>query len=497
MGTTSIWRATPSKTSFLPLAGQMYADVAIVGGGITGTTLAALLAETGLSVILLEAGAIGAGTTGNSTGNLYEVLSRGLFSIGEKWDRGVMRNVARSRGEAIRFIERTVDQFKIDCAFQRCSLYRYGTTPEALETVRQEYQAAIWAGLACQLTDDLALPTGKAASLVLEHQAQFNPLAYVQGLAVNAASDRCRIFENSPVIAIDEDNHTLHTAQGKVIARELVFASHTPKGLHVVHAEMTPHREYGIALRLGKGAYPQGIFWRDDADRHSLRSAQIGERQYMVVIGEEQPMGQHDPQQCLVRLEEFARSRLDVSSVDFRWSAQNYHSPDYLPYIGPISDSGIYIATGFATDGLTYGTLAATIIFDQIVGRPNLWSELYKANRLAPVKAAMGILQENLNVAKAYIEDRFTSVNQLATLLPGSGGIVEIHGEKLAAYRDETGKLSLLSPLCTHLKCFVHWNNVERTWDCPCHGSRFSTDGNPIEGPAIAALTKHDTVGPG
>lgn len=495
MGTTSIWRASPPKTSFLPLAGEVSADVAILGGGITGVTLAALLADTGRSVVLLEAGALGCGSTGNSTGNLYEVLSHGLYRIGEKWDRDIMREVAKSRTDAIRFIERNVEQLNINCDFRRCSLYRYGTSSEALEIVRKEYQAAIWAGLACQLAENLQLPTGTATSLVLESQAQFNPLAYIQGLAANAASGGCRIFENSPVIAIDEDDHTLHTAQGKVIARHLVFASHTPKGVHLVHAEMTPYREYGIALQLGSGTYPQGIFWDEDADQHSLRSSRLGQRQHLIIIGADQKMGQHDGEQCLARLEDFARTTLDVASIDFHWSAQNYQSPDYLPYIGSISDSGIYIATGFAADGLTYGTLAAHIISDEILGRRNRSAELYKATRVAPLKAAAGILTENLNVAKSFIEDRITSPAALLSALPaGTGRIVEINGEKLAAYRDDSGKVSLLTPACTHLKCFVHWNNAERTWDCPCHGSRFSTEGDVIEGPAIAPLSKRSST---
>ena len=490
MTTTSVWRGSTPEVNFPTLDSDIVADVAIVGGGITGVTLATLLADAGKSVVLIEATGIGLGATGNSTGNLYETTSQGLHEIDEKWDQEVMRKAAQSRGETIRFIEHTVERLGIECRFRRCPLTLYATTAGEQETVANEYHAATQAGLAARMEDELPLPLVSGQPLVLYHQAQFHPLAYIRQMAQRSASTKCQYFEYSPATAIDERNAIVHTEYGKVTAQDLVIATHTPKGLYLVQAEMEPYREYGIACQLSNEAYPDGIFWGLGDYPHSLRSLRHGDLRYLILVGERQKTGQHNAVECLRRLEAFARKHFEVTSVDFHWSAQNYRSPDYLPYIGRVSSEGAYIATGFATDGLTYGTLAARIIADDILKRKNPWAEMYSASRLAPVQAARGLWMESMNVAKALVKDYVIGqhATQLSALAPGDGGIVEVNGEKMAAYRDERGALMLLSPVCTHMKCMVHWNNAEKSWDCPCHGSRFAPDGEVIEGPALTPL---------
>lgn len=496
MNQASIWQGTAVRTAYPTLEGRITADVAIVGGGITGLTLAMLLAEAGKSVALVEAHGIGQGTSGRSTGNLYEVLSEQLYNVGEKWDRSVMGAVADSRREAVALIERTAATLGEGCGFRRCALHLYATERSQADTVQKEYEAAIRLGLPARLADEVPGMPASVRALVLENQAQFHPLAYLQLLAQRLASEQCRIYERSAAIDIDTRARAVHTARGTVTAREIVLATHTPKGFFIVQAQMLPQREYGLGLRLTSGPYPEGIFWGLGEYRHSVRSLRADGTDYLIVVGEEHKTGQHDEVAAAARLEDFARRHFDVAAVDYRWSAQNYRAADLLPYIGRSHASELYIATGFATDGLTWGTLAARIIADELVGRDNPWAELYRAKRLPPLKAAKGVLEENLSVAKALVQDHVRRPHAaLASIPPGSGAVVEVDGQKLAAYRDEAGVLTALSPVCPHMKCLVHWNGAEKSWDCPCHGSRFGLDGEVIEGPALSPLARKALAG--
>jgi glycine/D-amino acid oxidase-like deaminating enzyme/nitrite reductase/ring-hydroxylating ferredoxin subunit len=485
----SIWQATaPTLQAFPRLQGDLHADVAIVGGGITGLTLASLLCAEGRSAVLLEARAIGGGSTGHSTGNLYETLTSGLQPLEAKWGADVSRQVVESRRDAVNLVERLAAG--IDCAFRRCTLLRYADEPGSMAKLEQEYDAERRAGCPVRLSSDAPLPVGKGKALLLEGQAQFHPLAYVLGLARRAAAAGCGVFERSPVAAVEDDEKLLRTPHGSVRAREVVFASHTPKGLYAVHAQMAPYREYGIAWRLDAGSYPPGVFWGRGRYVHSLRGLEYGGHSYLMLIGEEEKVGLHAGGQCLGRLQAFAAEQFGVRDAEFRWSAQNYRSPDELPFIGRSSASEAFIATGFAPDGLTYGTLAAMMIADALAGRANRWSALYRAKRFSPVKGAKATLEENLTVASAFVKDRLRvrDTEALADLAPGCGMVVRGEGGPLAVRRAADGSFSAVSAKCTHMGCLVHWNDAEATWDCPCHGSRFEPGGAVIEGPALRAL---------
>jgi glycine/D-amino acid oxidase-like deaminating enzyme/nitrite reductase/ring-hydroxylating ferredoxin subunit len=496
METLSVWRGTAPPAGFGPLAGDVTADVLIIGGGITGVTLADLLAEqhsdSKPKVVLLEAGEIGAGSTGNSTGNLYETVSGGMQQIAAKWGAEVARHVVAERRAAVAFIEERCSQLP-DVGFRRCPLVLWSDRAHN-DYVRKEYDALAAAGCAVEMTGSVPspLPPAQGDVMVLRNQAQFQPQAYVVAMARRAAQAGAAIHEHSPVLEIDAKGKRVTTASGSVTAKQIVMATHSPKGLHVVHAQMPVHREYAIALEWTADAPPgPGTFWWHATEHLSVRTLQAGDRHYLVCAGQEHKVGIHNATAGLMALEALAKQYFGERPVTHRWSAQNYRGADALPYIGRNHDD-VFIATGFATDGLTWGTVAARLIAAELLGHKAAFADLVKPARLSPVKGAKSILEENALVVKQLVKDYLThrQTEKLADLAPGDSAIVETEGETLAAYRAPDGELFAVSNVCPHLGCKVHWNSVETTWDCPCHGSRFRPDGTVIEGPALHGLKR-------
>ena len=494
MENRSIWEATSPSVSFGALDGDRSVDTVIIGGGITGLTAAMLLVAAGQRVALLEARAVGSGTTGNSTGNLYATVGASLAGLCGKWGTETMDAVVRSRASAVDLVERTVVQFDVDCTFARRSLHLFAMPGREghEDLVEKEYQAARATPLVASRLLRAPLPFENGSTLRIEHQAQFNPAAYVRGLARAIASPNCRIFEHSPARVIDGDKRVVETASGRIAAQNVFVATHVPKGFNIVQTELGPYREYAIAATLRTGDYPEGIFWSAGEDQVSIRSHVANGSRYIIVIGKGHKTGQEPhTEACYRSVEAFLRAHFDVDAITHRWSAQGYYAADGIPYIGHSAASpSVYIATGFAADGLTYGTLAASIVADAILGRVNEFAALYKATRIKPVKSAKKFLWQNLDVAGKYVKGYAGGIDTraLRDVALGQGRLVEVNGKKLAVYRDETGAVTALSPVCTHLKCLVGWNEAEHTWDCPCHGSRFGIDGQVIEGPALAPL---------
>jgi glycine/D-amino acid oxidase-like deaminating enzyme/nitrite reductase/ring-hydroxylating ferredoxin subunit len=496
METLSVWRGTAAPTGYAMLDGDITADVLIIGGGITGVPLANLLAEQKTPnkprVVLLEADAIGSGASGNSTGNLYETVSNGMREIDARWGADVARQVANERRAAVAFIEERCALLP-DVGFRRCPLVQWADRANDA-AMGKEFEALRAAGCAVQTGGAIPspLPPAEGEVLVLSNQAQFQPQAYLVALARRAAEAGALVHEHSRVIELDTKAKRAVTATGSVTAKEIVMATHSPKGIHLVHTEMPVHREYAIAFEWTPDAPPgPGAFWWKASDHLSIRTLQAGDRTYLVCAGEEHKVGIHNAKAGMMALESLARRYFGERPITHRWSAQNYRGADALPYIGR-NHSGCFIATGFATDGLTWGTVAARLIAAELLGHQAAFADLVKPGRLSPVKGGKSILQENVLVVKQLVKDYLTKRQdeKLATLQPGDSAIVDAEGETFAAYRAPDGELFAVSNVCTHVGCKVHWNSVETSWDCPCHGSRFRPDGTVIEGPALAPLKR-------
>jgi Rieske Fe-S protein len=262
-----------------------------------------------------------------------------------------------------------------------------------------------------------------------------------------------------------------------------------------VHTSLGPYREYALGVKLNEEYPAPGIYWdMRESEHYSMRTYDTPKGKILMVLGEMHKVGQKENnEECFKNLETFLRERFNVASIEYKWSAQQFKPADSIPYIGLSSgNKNIYIATGFAADGLTYGTLASMIISDEILGAENKWSKTYSASRITPLASATEFIKENVNVAGELIKDYLAKedIDQFSELAVGDGKIIEIDGKKRGAYRSEDGNLHVVSAVCTHLGCIVHFNQTEKSWDCPCHGSRFSVDGEVLEGPAYLPLQK-------
>jgi glycine/D-amino acid oxidase-like deaminating enzyme/nitrite reductase/ring-hydroxylating ferredoxin subunit len=494
----AIWSSIKDAKTFPPLSGDIHADVVIVGAGITGLSTAYLLAKAGKNVVVLEQHQVGKGTTGSSTGNLYAPIDERLFSIGSKHNEATMRMVAKSRTAAIAFIEQRVQEYAMDCDFQRVPWHLFTTkdTNSQNSQVEQEKQAALQAGLKVSEHVPVNFPFQVEELLTLDEQAQFNPLKYVQQLAASIAEGNCRIFENTQVTDVKEGVPcAVHTAKGTVRAEKVVMATHSPKGIYGVHTAMETYREYALAVRL-KGELPKpGVYWHvQSGPQFSIRPYSNEKGNFLLVLGEPYKVGnKSNNEENVKNVEVYLRTHFDIEAIETVWAAQNYKPADNLPYIGtsPL-ETHTYLATGFAADGLTYGTLAGMIICDAILKKDNPWAEIYKPTRFTPAASASRFIKENITVAKNLVKDYlfYGEAEELKEIEPGEGKTIKLNDERVAAYRDDQGKIRILSAICPHMGCIVHWNNVEKSWDCPCHGSRFSVEGEVLEGPAFTGLAK-------
>lgn len=505
MDTISLWEAISIRESdYSQLAKDIEVDVAIIGGGITGITAASQLISHGKKVAILEAEKIGGVTTGYSTGNLYIAVQPFYQNIYSKFDLETAKTIAHSRKNAIDYIEKNVKEKNINCQFSRRPWYAY-TAKENRISLDKEVEIFKKMEIPIEYTNNLPLAFKYKKAVVMQNQARFNPLQYVISMAADLAKKGCFIFEKTRVTQIEEkDICTLETANGKVYAKKVLIATHTPIGINPAQMFTAPYRSYVVSVKVENNVYPEGHFWDLDRPPHATCTHAIStdHPELLMVAGSHHKTGQGKNMiSHYQELETFLRDHFKVTEVAFRWSAQHYQSADDVPYIGLASRSAkhTYIATGYWADGLIYGTLAGIIIGDLILENENPLVKTYRSNRFKPFASAGFLLEENANVLFQYLKDYpLCPAKNFDDIKIGEGKIVEINREKCGVSRDEKNQLHIVSAVCPHMKCIVNWNNAEKTWDCPCHGSRFTCKGQVIEGPAKNNLTnkqaenKHD-----
>lgn len=485
-----IWTIKTKPTDFPSLHEDLSVDVAIVGGGITGITAAYLLQKKDLNIAVLESQKIGKGTSGQSTGNLYALTEYPFHKLKNKYDQETIQKVIQSRNSTIDFMEENISELNIDCDFERRPMYIF-ENDDSVQTQKEEEIVNNTELEFSTLPDDFPLPYNKG--LQYKNQAQINPLKYVQELAFHAQKKNCSLYEHSRVHEIEEeaDFITLKTDQAKVKAKKVIYATHTPLGKQLRYqVYMDPYREYGIAAKLKDNAYPKGIFWGHfDQNKFSVRTYTPDNDSYLICVGGMHQVGKVDDNQNNINnIKEFMNTYFDVQEFTHQWGGQNYKSGDMLPYIGRRREgSNQFVATGFSTDGLVYGSLAAEILSKEITGETNKYSAFYKSSRQEQEeRTPVNDLDKTGKPVPETIKDKIKE--RTHDLQADQGKIIEVDEEKYAIYKNPEGKLKILPSICPHMGCTVQWNVAEKSWDCPCHASRFNTNGSVIEGPVLKPL---------
>jgi glycine/D-amino acid oxidase-like deaminating enzyme/nitrite reductase/ring-hydroxylating ferredoxin subunit len=498
----SLWIDTTPETSFPPLAGEVAVDVAVIGGGITGITAATLLKRAGKTVALVESRRVIRGVTGYTTAKVTS--SHGLIynDLVERFDEETARSYGASQEAALAQIARFVEEERIDCEFERTSNYLYTETESDVETVRREAETAARLGLPASFVRETPLPFPVAGAVRFDDQAQFHPRKYLLHFVAQLPGDGSHVFEETTALRVEEGaGCRVETDKGTVRAGAVVVATSLPfldRGFFFAKAH--PYRSYVVCPKVEEEDAPPGMYVSTERPSHTIRRAAYPGGTVLVIAGEGHRAGQAaDTAERYRRLDDWARSRFAVESTEYRWSTQDYYSVDKLPYIGRVTrrSRSVYVATGYRAWGLTNGTLAAMILSDLVLGRENPWAATYDAKRVDPRAGASTFLKENLGAAKhLLLRGQVTThkADEAAEISAGEGAVMKVGGRNLAVYRAEDGALHAVSPICTHMGCVVGWNPAEKSWDCPCHGSRYSREGKVIQGPAVRDLEPRDAA---
>lgn len=495
-----VWSSFEKTISYPGLNNDISVDVAVIGAGITGITTALLLQKQGLTVAIFEARSIGKGTTGQSTGNIYLTVEELLHALSSKYNIEKTSLILNARRDAFELITKNVQDYQIDCDYQKNPMYIF--EDENTDHVSKEMDIANESLIKAEYLSKDNFPFKMKSGMKYHDQAQINPLLYVQALANIIEGKNCKIYENTRIQEIEEEGESciLHTSTARVKAKFAVQATHTPIGTAMqYHTRLGPYREYGVAATLENQPYPEGIYWEYiNNEKFSFRSYARNDKKFVICIGKSHKVGQaKDNRYHLNALVQFLKERFPSAQVTHSWGGQNYKPSDLLPFIGRKNkNSNVFVACGYSTDGLIYGTLAAKIISQSIIANTELYQDIFKASRIRLIKSAKKITKENLNVAGQLIKDYVIKQDKENTggIKPGAGSIIRLKGKRLAVFKDHSGEVKIVSAVCTHLGCIVHWNNVENSWDCPCHGSRFEISGEIIEGPATAPLKVVDKI---
>lgn len=495
MRTADVQKQEASRGAALEQDAQ--ADVCIVGAGIAGVTTAYLLTRAGQSVILIDGGEMGNGETSRTTAHLASALDSRYFELERLHGRRGAQLAAESHTAAILQIETLVQEEDIACEFERISGYLFGARGEDDVLIQQELEAALRAGVPGveRLARAPLASFDTGACLHFPRQGQFSPLRYLSGLARALERRGGRIFTGTHAASIQGGRDAMvTTAQGKTIkAGAVVVATHVPVNDFVtMHTKQAAYRTYVVGMGVPRGAVTRGLYWDTLDPYHYLRLESQGEFDILIVGGEDHKTGQaEDRTDRFARLAGWTRERFPmVQDVMYSWSGQVMQPMDGLAFIGknPGDEPNVYIVTGNSGNGMTYGTIAGLLLTDLMLGKENPWATLYDPARIT-LGAVGEFARENVNVAAQYI-DLLTGgeVDGAEEIPRGSGAILRDGLSKIATYRDDEGRVHRSNAFCPHLGCVVAWNPAEKTWDCPCHGSRFGACGDLINGPALSGL---------
>ena len=496
-GSHSVWM-TSSLPQFAALQENIETDICVIGGGIAGLTTAYLLSKEGKAVVLIDAMEMGEGETGRTTAHFFPPDDR-YFEIEDAFGEDKARLVAESFEQATALVETIIKEEGIDCEFERLSGYLFSLSSDGYTDLDKEFEAARKAGVEIYKKERVpGLSFDSGPCLQFRNQAQFHPLKYLNGLVEAFRRNGGIIYNRTRAQEIKRRNKTFHvlTERGAVGAQAVVVATNTPfNDRLVMHTKQAAYRTYVVGIRVPKGSVPRILLWDNGDPYYYVRLTtpdDKSEHEILIVGGADHKVGQDEhPAHRYDEIEKWVRQHFPMAgSIDFKWSGQIMEPSDGLGYMGrnPMDYQNVYVITGDSGNGMTHCTAGAMLVTDLIMGRNNSWLDLYDPARTA-IHGMSEFLKELGNTVAQYGDwVKGGDVASPEQILPGEGAILRKEEQRIAIYRDEEGKIHALSAACTHLGCVVSWNAAETSWDCPCHGSRFSVTGQVLHGPAATPL---------
>jgi glycine/D-amino acid oxidase-like deaminating enzyme/nitrite reductase/ring-hydroxylating ferredoxin subunit len=502
----SYWTDSIEPIYFQPLSTDLESDILIVGGGIAGLSVAYCLSKKGHKVVLIEDGFIGSGETGRTTAHIVNALDDRYFEIENKFRKETARLAAESHTAAIDFIERVVEDENIECEFKRVDGYLFLHPSDKMKTLEDEYEATQRAGIKTTILNRVPqIDYEQGPCLAFPRQAQFHPMKYLRGLTEAIIKNGGQIYTETRAEEIEKNNVKANGFDIK--ADKIVVATNTPvNDWMTMHTKQHPYRTYVIGCLIPKGTLTPALWWDTgnmnspwpNEPYHYVRTEPFNEDFDLLICGgEDHKTGQPDKENIpeedrFVALIGWARLRFPmITDIAYKWSGQVLEPVDSLAFIGRNpGEEKTFIATGDSGNGMTHGTIAGMLISDLITGKQNPWAEIYDPSRIT-LKATGHFIKEASNMAVQYLDYLSPGdVKSINDVPAGTGAIINLGAKKAAVYRDEKNVLHAYSAICPHLGCVVRWNASEHSFDCPCHGSRFTCNGKLVNGPAINDLRK-------
>ena len=493
----SVWFKNSSMPSFSTLNEDLSVDVCIIGGGIAGLTTAYLLMKEGKKVCVLESSQLASGQTGRTTAQFVNPLDNRFYDLERFHGEEGLKLIINSHSSAIRKVEEIVKHEMIECNLDKVSGFLFSLDKKDDEILEKEYETLHKAGLVNveRLAFSPFLNFNIGASLNFPKQMQLHPIKYLSALSQKIIEGGGRIYTQSHASVISGgENSFVQTQNNSIVyCKSIVVATNTPiNDLFAIHTKQAPYRTYVMGFKINKGIFPDVLLWDTLDPYHYIRVEHSEESDTLIVGGEDHKTGQDDhPEKNYQKLESWVRKHFEFAGVVVsKWSGQVMESIDGLAYLGknPMDDDNVYVITGDSGNGMTNSTIGAMIITDQIMGRENPWEKLYSPSRIS-LMAIKEYLKENINVAVQYMDWLDPKIDNHLQDLKKDSGVVFRKGTKMvAAYKNSSGTIEYMNAACPHLAGIVNWNSAEKSWDCPCHGSRFDCHGKVIEGPANTDL---------
>lgn len=500
--TESYWIDSTSNTNYSKLDKDINVDMAIVGGGMVGITTAYQLQKQGLKIAILEGNRIAQGTTGKTTGKITSQHHLIYTKLIKQFGKDLALQYAKANEFAIGEIRKIADENNIDCDYSLQESFIYTQDETYVKEIEDEVESAKKLGIEASFVEQMPISFPIKAGIRFDNQAQFHSRKFLLPLAEIVHKNGGQIYEESRIVELDENKegkYVLTSSSGhKVRANKVIIASHYPfyNKLGLYYARVSQWRTYAIVIKA-KEKFPGGMYINAEEPNRSLRSLSTDSGEYILVVGNNHRTGQgDDTNKHYGSLIDFASDLFTIEEIPYRWSTQDCKTVDGVPYIGNLTDEtpNLYVATGFNKWGISNSIVSSILLTDLITKGSSPWEKIYNPSRNKILPAAKEFTKQTVNVAANLVGGKIEMAHKDTDVEKGQGKIIKHDGKKVGAYRDEDGKLHLVNIICTHMGCNINWNPAERSWDCPCHGSRYDIYGNILDGPAVHPLSFDNDV---